>query len=281
MRIRLMADLHYMLNKENEIGDTFFRDYLRHFFQDEPAADWYVSLGDITQNGEEAEYRSVFSIIDSLGKRASFVHIPGNHDLYTADASQAEQWGSTPPIADGHGAMLKELGLFVFLDSCQVKSKMDWGGRLEDRKLDWFAEQLARSDGKPVFVFAHHPLPGTTALTEQEMMRIEQANALGRILESVQAPCIWFNGHNHIQSIIRRGNWTFVQTASAVCLPCWRDVEIADDAVRITTRRLTEPAIVEAAERTLGCYPSFHRVDADTAAGGDEDQEVEVVFSAG
>lgn len=281
MRIRLMADLHYMLNKENAIGDTFFRDYLRHFFHDGPAADWYVSLGDITQNGEEAEYRGVFSIIDSLGKRASFLHIPGNHDLYAADASQAERWGSTPPIEGGQGVMPTGHGLFVFLDSCQAKNKADWGGRLGDRKREWFAEQLSRSEGKPVFVFAHHPLPGTTALTEREMMRIEQADALGGILESVEAPCIWFNGHNHIQSIVRRRNWTFVQTASAVCLPCWRDVEIADDAVRIATRRLTEPAIVEAAERTLRGYPSFHRVNADVAAGGDEDQEATIRLPIG
>jgi hypothetical protein len=253
---------------------------LRRFFHDGPVADLYVSLGDLTQNGEEAEYRGVFSVIETLGRRSSFVHIPGNHDLLTADAAQTERWGSTPPIADGHGAIDTDSALLLFLNTCQVKKKEDWGGRLERRQLEWFGQQLARADGKPVLVFAHHPLPDTTALSERTMMRVEQAEPLLQLMEQVRVPCFWFNGHNHIQTIVRRDRWTFVQTASAVCMPCWRDVVITDEAVRVETTRLTEEAIVKAAEQTLRCYPGFHRVKANDAVGGKDDQAVEIRLRA-
>ncbi|MEF3306944.1 metallophosphoesterase family protein [Paenibacillus sp. GYB003] len=277
MRIRMMTDLHYALHAD-PVGDSYYKEYLKRFFGDGPAADRYVSLGDLTQNGTEREYRAAFETIDSLGRRDAFLHIPGNHDLLEADCRQTEQWGSTPPVSEGFGAVETESTTLLFLNSCQVRKPLDWGGRLDGARLQLLGSKLAEANGKPVLVFAHHPLPDTTALSDRPMMRVEEAAALTELMNEATGPCFWFNGHNHIQSIVRKAAWTCVQTASALCLPCYREVIVSDDAVKVTTTILNDPALEELAERSLDGFPSFHRVPPAKAAGSAQDQSIEVRF---
>lgn len=279
MRIRMMTDLHYSLHADRPVKDSFYRAYLKRFFEDGPAADLYVSLGDLTQNGTESEYRSVYGIIDSLGRRASFVHIPGNHDLLEADAAQTERWGRTPPIDQGFGSIESELADLVFLNSCQAMKPADWGGRLDAVQIELLETKLRVAGGKPLLVFAHHPLPNTTALSDINMMRIEEAAPLTRVMSEAAGPCFWFNGHNHIQSIVRKEQWTYVQTASAICLPCWREILLSDEAVAVSTTELNDPALNELAERSLDCFGGFHRVPPAEAAGTAHDRSVEIRFS--
>ncbi|KIL40960.1 hypothetical protein SD70_10040 [Gordoniibacillus kamchatkensis] len=272
MRIRIMTDLHYTHHAHIAVRDSFYRAYLQKFFEDGPEADLYVSLGDLTQNGTESEYRSVYGMIDSFGRRASFVHIPGNHDLLEANAAQTESWAGTPPIRDGFGCIENDLAVLVFLNSCQARKPHDWGGRLNDVQTELLRRKQAEANGRPLLVFAHHPLPNTTALSDVEMMRVEEAASLLAVMSEAPGPCLWFNGHNHIQSIVRKRQWTYVQTASAICLPCWREVAVTGGAVTVTTATVDDPAIRELAAQSLTGFGGFHRVPPAQAAGEDQDR---------
>ncbi|WJH36534.1 metallophosphoesterase [Paenibacillus sp. CC-CFT747] len=273
MRIRLMTDLHYSALAELPVKDDFYRAYLARFFEEGSEADWYLCLGDLTQYGLEEEYRSVYAIIDSLGKRSSFLHVPGNHDLLTAGPETTETWGATPPIANGFGVIDTEAAVLVFLNTCKTKSALDWGGQLDDLQLELLRNQLAQAGGRPVLVFGHHPLPDTTALSEQDMMRVENAEPLLSVIQGAAGPCFWFNGHNHIQTITSAGNWTYVQTASAICLPCWRELEILPGSIRITSHVVNDPKLYDLARQSLDGFAGFHDVPPAVALGGELDQD--------
>jgi Icc protein len=275
MRIRVMTDLHYALHA-NPTADLYYREYLNRFFREGPEADLYVSLGDLTQNGTEQEYRAVYKIIDVLEHRASFIHIPGNHDLLAAGAVQTESWGSTPPITGGFGSMEADLATLVFLNTSQTQKPSDWGGRLDDVQLKLLRDKLTGTGGMPVLIFAHHPLPDTTALSDKNMMRVEEAAALMRVMNESRRTGLWFNGHNHIHSIVRKGLWTYVQTASAICLPCWREVVLSDGAVTVETRVLNDKVLDQLSLESLNGFGSFHRVSPAKAAGTAEDQSAKV-----
>lgn len=275
MRIRIMTDLHYALHA-GQAEELFYKEYIKRFFGEGPEADYYVSLGDLTQNGTEQEYRGAFGMIDSFGRRDRFLHVPGNHDLLQADAGQTERWGSTPPVAEGSGSVDTDAATLLFLNTCQTGKPLDWGGRIDRARTELLRSKLGATNGKPVLVFAHHPLPDTTALSDTTMMRIEEASPLIAVMNETARPCLWFNGHNHIHSIVRKDSWTFVQTASVLCLPGWREIVIADDAVTVGTTHLNDARLDELARQSMDRFPSFHRVPREKAVGTAEDQSIDV-----
>ncbi|TBL69835.1 metallophosphoesterase family protein [Paenibacillus thalictri] len=278
MRIRIMSDFHFTLRGENGGADPFFKQYLERYFHEGPEADLYVSLGDLTQDGKEEEYRGVFAIIDSLGKRDLFRHVPGNHDLLSGSVQQTEQWAKTPQIEQGFGSIETEQALLLFANTSQEMKPLDWGGRFDPTRIAWLKKRLGAAQGKPVLVFAHHPLPHTTALSDKELLRVEQPEQLVEAMSEASGTCFWFNGHNHIQSIVRQNQWTYVQCASVVCLPSWSDVVIDDGVLRLECK-LPDEALQSGAERVLGQYGSFHRVEPSVAAGTESDQVFEIAIS--
>ncbi|MFC0213362.1 metallophosphoesterase family protein [Paenibacillus chartarius] len=251
---------------------------MQRFFQDGPEADLYVSLGDLTQDGLEREHRNVFGHIEELKGGRFFIHIPGNHDLLQGDAWETERWsGGTDPVRGGFGVLEREEAALVFLNTAQTRMPADWGGRLDEVQLEALRKQLLAAQGKPVLVFAHHPLPLTTTMSDIPLMRVEEADALLDVIgRQADGPRFWFNGHNHMHSIVRSGAWTCIQTASAVCLPGWRDIEVSGTDIRVETVVCADAELIASAQRTLDRFGSFHRVPRDIAAGLKQDRSIVV-----
>ncbi|WP_077297865.1 metallophosphoesterase family protein [Virgibacillus pantothenticus] len=63
--------------KVKESRDEFYAKFLHTFF--EINADYYVSIGDLTNFGKEDVLREVYEIIRHHDK--PFIHTLGNHDL--------------------------------------------------------------------------------------------------------------------------------------------------------------------------------------------------------
>ena len=82
MRIAFIGDLHYpsMIGKNEKVKearDAFYAKFLHTFFEIE--ADYYVSIGDLTNFGREDELREVYEIIREHDK--PFIHTFGNYRL--------------------------------------------------------------------------------------------------------------------------------------------------------------------------------------------------------
>lgn len=123
--------------------------------------------------------------------------------------------------------------LLVFLDTTKELELHGWG--LDAEQWDWLRGQMHRAADKPIFVFGHHPVPGMTSSSPDGESRFMPHQDIRPLLWERHGPGFYFNGHTHTHSVVRHGQWHFIQTAAAFCRPCYRLIELDDYRVRIRT----------------------------------------------
>lgn len=229
MRIILLGDFHYsrMENGTEEMTgarDKAYNVMLGKFLEMEGHV--HISLGDLTHEGYPEEFHYVYDRIGSSGR--NFIHVLGNHDTYSIPKADilAITGQQRYRIVETEEANL------IFLDSTREMDPADWGGAMDVEQLEWLREQLVRSGEKPVFVFAHHPVYGTTTRSTMDKLSIHPDIDMKAILNQKKGPGFFFCGHNHVNSIVRQDNWHYVQTAACLDIPAIRIVELRDGKVR-------------------------------------------------
>lgn len=242
MRLAILGDLHYHMADENiaewvSACDGFYKSLLQRFIETD--ADYHISLGDLTNYGSTEELQAVYKLLEA--RQSSFYHVLGNHDLYEQSCKSVLALTGQPR----YHAIDTELALLVFLDTNRELSPEDWSGWIDDEQLQWFEDKLVSSGIKPLLVFAHHPVYGTTARSESDRMYIDPDIDMWRILDQKQGPAVYFNGHNHMDSIVIRNNWHFVQLSAGLDDPSLRIVDVSKEAIRITAIDVTEATIAD------------------------------------
>ncbi|WP_158289482.1 metallophosphoesterase family protein [Paenibacillus flagellatus] len=267
MRIAIMGDFHYprMQHAGNELlkaRESFFGGMLERFMAIE--ADLHVSLGDLTNEGTEDELGYVFGKIRSLGGGNSFVHTLGNHDTYWMP--KADILAITGQLR--YRAIETDEAVVLVLDTTREMNPADWGGELDPMQLEWLDGQVRRSERKPLLVFAHHPVYGTTARSTISKLSIDPNIDIRSILSKKQGFGVYFCGHNHQHSIVREGNWHFVQTAAVLDVPAFRIAEVRDGALSVETVRVRDEELQRLARLIGGnmVYFGLHaEADGDPA----------------
>jgi Icc protein len=145
---------------------------------------------------------------------------------------------------------------------------------MDAEQLDWLRDQLEKSGIKPVFVFAHHPVFGTTARSNMEKMSIDPRIDMLAVLNKKKGPGFYFCGHNHVNSIVQQDGWYYIQTAACLDVPAFRRVELKDRKVQID---------LEAIDKTNleGFIALFNTKILDPvleAYGKEADRSLQVIF---
>lgn len=232
LKIAFIGDLHYpsMHGKKDmvkESRDEFYHKFLQSFFETE--ADYYVSIGDLTNFGKEDEMQEVYEIIHEYDKR--FIHTLGNHDLYgiprekVLDIAKSEQ----------NFSIETNQAILIFLETARDHNYEDHSGILSDIQLQWLDGELEKSGEKLVIIFAHHPIYNTTTNSNFPYLSIVPEVPIHDILRKKKGNGIYVNGHNHHDSIETIDNWTFVQADAVLDDQSIRMIDIKEDEISIQT----------------------------------------------
>lgn len=266
-----MGDLHYPTIKESyepieKEREDFFAGFLDAFFNLE--ADLYVSLGDLTNFGLVDELEDIYTIINKYNK--PFFHVIGNHDAYGLTKSAMLEITKQERY---HTIQYENLSL-IFLDTAKEQDFFDWGGTLDDIQLQWLQEQINLSEDHSVIVFAHHPVYQTTTNSEKEYLSVDPKIPLKDILNSKNGANIYMNGHNHFNSIVEQGNWTYIQVAAVLDEIGARIIDITENHIQIMEVSLSSNSLRTAAKK-LGTVINHFNL-APTQLGEEKDRNITI-----
>lgn len=275
MKIAVFGDLHYPTIKEsyNEIEperSIFFSGYLESFFNLE--ADLYVSIGDLTNYGVEDELKEVYDIIRKFNK--PFIHVIGNHDCYGLPKSEMLKITKQKR----YHAIHNEDASLIFLDTAKDQDFEDWGGTLEETQLQWLDEQLELAKTNSVLVFAHHPVYETTSNSEKKGLNVDPKIPLKDILNKKHGVNIYINGHNHYNSIVQHGNWTYVQLSAVMDEIGARIIEISEQQIEVKEITLSNEILKNAAKKVGMAIDHFEL--SPYQIGGEKDRNVTLLRNA-
>lgn len=273
MKLAILGDLHYyrpVNETTNRSHLLFFKNVLQEFFRDN--YDYYISLGDMTHFGTKEEFNEIYSIVELFDASGKFQQILGNHDAITHTKEELTNKLGYPLYRSVEGKEAK----LIFLDTTLEQSPENWSGVIDQEQLDWLEKEVITSGTKPVLIFSHHPIYNTTAHSEEEWMFIQNSKEVARIIKQKEGAGIFFNGHNHINSIVDIDNWYFVQSAALFCSLSFREVEITSDTIAINTISIKSDHLDEYRHHTASQLQNFTIIPADLADGKKGDHELEL-----
>ncbi|ULL16226.1 metallophosphoesterase [Paenibacillus sp. H1-7] len=273
MRLVLMGDLHYHEIDETipgwlEARDDFYRIFLDRFLELE--GDAHISLGDLTNYGASSELQEVYEMIRQHDR--TFYHALGNHDLYAQTRMEVLQITGQAR----YHAVVTDRAVLAFLDTAKEMDFEDWGGWIDAEQLQWFEEVVKASGTKPLLVFAHHPVYNTTTNSEKEKGSIHPSIDMWNILNQKEGVGIYFNGHTHVDSIVKQNNWTFVQLSACLDQHGLRIVDIEQEEIRISAMDITDVALAENVGTLYNHMKHFRH--NPNARGIESDRECNVPF---
>jgi predicted phosphodiesterase len=256
VRIALMGDLHYpQITDQNqellEAKEKFFSNYFNIFFTTE--ADLYLSIGDLTHEGLQEEFQEVYRYVQKYGR--SFRQVLGNHDVLGVPKRTISSLIRHP----FYDSIETEEALLILLDTTKEQQLHGWG--LDSEQSVWLRNHIHSSLNKPMLVFAHHPVPGTTLSSPSHDGHFEAFQDIRPILKERGGPGFYFNGHTHSHSIASKENWHYIQTAAALCDPCFRIIEINKDGICIETVSVNDRRLEEGRQVLYNKLPGFHQPD--------------------
>ncbi|MDF2963636.1 MAG: metallophosphoesterase [Paenibacillus sp.] len=268
MKLVLMGDLHYHEIDETipgwlEARNDFYQTFLTRFLELE--ADAHISLGDLTNYGHSSELQEVYGIIRQHER--TFYHALGNHDLY---AQTRKEVLDITGQARYH-AITTERAVLVFIDTAKEMDFEDWGGWVDEEQLQWLEGVVKESGTKPLLIFAHHPVHNTTTNSDKEKGSIHPSIDMWKILSQKEGAGIYFNGHTHIDSIVKQNNWTFAQLSASLDQHGLRIVEIGEEEIRISAVDITDAVLAENVQTLYNSMKHFKH--NPNARGKETDRE--------
>ncbi|MCM3610459.1 metallophosphoesterase [Planococcus sp. MERTA32b] len=248
MKIAVIGDLHYPTVKEEYAlsqreRQDFYESFMAHFFS--VPADLYVSIGDLTNFGTQDELEGIYAIIDQHQK--PFVHVLGNHDVYAMPREEVLKITKQ----DRFHSLSTESAVLAFLDTAQEQNYEDWGGTLDLEQQFWLADVVADSGNRPLLVFGHHPVYGTTKNSSKEKRSISPDIPMWDLLNNKQNAGLYVNGHNHFNSIAALEQWTFLQIAAVLDEQAVRVIDISEAMISIDYVPFVDPNLRQQA-RNIG-----------------------------
>lgn len=153
-------------------------------------ADFCVITGDLTNKGEPAAYAWLAEKLASFPLR-TFV-IPGNHDERGALIEAFPHTGRDPKGFIQYAHATPE-GMFLFLDT--LKGPVSEGEYCPERR-SWLRQQLAAAEGRPVWIFMHHP-PFDVGIPYMDRIKLEEPDEFSAIVATHGDIRHIFFGHIH------------------------------------------------------------------------------------
>ena len=172
----------------------------------DPAARLEACLGDIQKHHPDAEFCAISGDLADKGEveayqwlktRLAEFPIPtylmlGNHD----DRANFKQVFPDHPLDNGGSvqhAVEKHGGVFLFLDT--LKGPPSSAGLYDADRKAWLKAELEKANGKPVYLFMHHPPFGIAHLL-MDLIMLDDPQDFADLLKGHDVRHIFF-GHGH------------------------------------------------------------------------------------
>ena len=283
MKLVLFSDFHYISDYYKH-PDLEYHEYSKDFVKEknefykfainsifDEEADYYISLGDLTNFGTYDENNEIYKLIDQTDKEEKFINVLGNHDLYTYSADDLMSM-----IVKDYNYMLDfDQVRLLFIKSALDKNYEDFGGFLDDITLNWLKKEFEKDD-KLTLMFSHHPIYDTVTKSSEEYHYIRPVEDVDKIIQGKnKGQVIFFSGHNHFDSIIEKDNWIYVGLGSFLDKPRYCVVEIDDVNLEIKSKEIDLPKKIEKTRINIGeNMPYFSLIPE--GVGNKEDREISI-----
>ncbi|WP_379969564.1 metallophosphoesterase family protein [Ectobacillus sp. sgz5001026] len=274
MKLVLMGDFHYSrmesgTEEMHKVSEEAYSVMIDTFLKMD--ADFHISIGDLTHEGHPEEFDYLFSRIRTSDRH--FIHVLGNHDTLSIPKTDI----LTMTGQQRYQAIDTEEAKLIFLDTTKEMNRADWGGEIDPDQLEWLQSQLETSGDKPVFVFAHHPIYGTTARSTIDKLSIHPK--FGNILDKKKGSGFYFCGHNHVNSIVWQDGWHYIQTAACLDIPAFRVVELKDGKVTIKLIPIDDVALSDHIAHFNTVIPGFEPMEKANGEEADRNLAVDIMES--
>lgn len=212
---QVLSDTH-ITTDPGHIHNQHLRMALEDIKKTDPDSIGIFHVGDVTDNGEVAQYVQYNTIVNSFDDIPYIYCVPGNHDLRNQTYDMAvDRFLENTNAPSGYYS--KEVGdaTFIFLVSQDLDN---WdldrsAAHLRDDQLAFLKAELEKAaDGmKPIFVFLHQPLYNTVSgsLPGQNWHGVDKDAELREILRQYPQ-VVFFTGHTHWEldskSVMYAGN---------------------------------------------------------------------------
>ncbi len=168
--------------------------------------DHIAVTGDLVNLSLPAEYAWARQWLESLGPPDRVTVIPGNHDLYVAEARRgpAEYWGEfmhgDTDTASGTFPFVRRRGpiALIALSTAMATGPFLATGRLGEDQLARFADTLEQTRGSFRVVLIHHP---PVSPSNRYLRRLIDAAEFRAVLARHGANLV-LHGHDHCRSLV-------------------------------------------------------------------------------
>ncbi|MBN9389414.1 MAG: metallophosphoesterase [Chloroflexi bacterium] len=248
MRFILLGDLHYSVYQGENSKENYAalrEEFFDRLFQTVRAvrADVVIAIGDTTDNGLPEEFAGLHAC--AARNEVDFITVNGNHDVLTLTKPELSFYTGNRfpyytryfnPVTGQSDVTDPQAARFLILDTPKERNPKDHGGYVGPEQLAWLTNQLIESGDKPLFAFGHHPVGWATRYANFPMLNIDNSKEVWRAFATRRkGNSFYFCGHNHANSVTRRGNWHFIQTAAPLRTADFRLVEFTPGKVHMRT----------------------------------------------
>ena len=195
----LVADIHADADPTRDRSNVL-RQIFAAIGKTQNDADTLVMAGDLTNSGDEWEYRFLNNYLNVYCRIRDRVPEIGNHDSWhhsdDPDYALAEQyfkdfcrWNGVKTDKVYYSKKVNGIPFLVLgVEASDFKNPYH-----SDEQLNWFETELnaAVAEGQPVFVICHKPVENLG----DSAARVEQI--LTSAAEAAKAPIVYVSGHNH------------------------------------------------------------------------------------
>lgn len=195
--------------------------------------DFVLISGDLVDRALPEEIADVEAALAPL-KTAYYV-IPGNHDRREQDSDlgwtrrdfaqhfnpQFDQRPQSPNAQAGYWSVsVKPTIQLIGLDSIRDE---DWGGIVDDRQMDWLAQELARHGDKLIILTIHHPLHRMSPVDDLHRWRFfvaDNAPQILNLLADYPQVKLVLTGHHHLTKADWLGKRLHLACPAVAIYPC-------------------------------------------------------------
>jgi hypothetical protein len=239
-----MGDLHYSVYNSAELCAAR-EDYYHRLFTSvlNLNPDVVFAIGDTVDNGLLEELEGLHNVARRAGLK--FYTVNGNHDLLRNPKTEIARYTGNQnryysriyhPANGVSTALDPEASRLVILDTPKEMNEKDHGGYVDAEQINWLKGEIDASGNNPLFIFGHHPLQGTTRWSSFPMLNIDNSKQVKLAFwRKQQGIGFYFCGHNHANSIVRRANWNFIQTAAPLRSSDFRVIDYTPESIHLFT----------------------------------------------